>query len=178
MKLIVTESQLKKIIRLSVQEQEEPISGKCDLTKLQGAGSNDREARLWDKEVAKQNKAEEKERIQQTKNFMSLAYDRDAFPLEKSVRKEYYAQYQEFMKNNPSILSSSDGFNSEQKYAIASKTLDFLRNVPKISYTINLGSKFGLNSKSTIKDVNSVIERMGGYDVFMEWFNAGGPKFK
>jgi len=175
MKLIVTESQLKKII---IEQVSEPVSGKCDLTKLQGAGSNSREARLWDKEVAKQNKAEEKDRIQQNKNFMSLSYDRDAFPLEKSVRKEYYNQYQQFMKENPSLLGSSDGFNSEQKYAIASKTVDFLRNAPKISYTINLGAKFGLNSKSNVKDVHNVIERIGGYDVYMEWFNAGGPKFK
>lgn len=161
-----------------MEQVSEPVNGKCDLTKLQGAGSDSREARLWDKEVAKQNKAEEKERIQQNKNFMSLSYDRDAFPLEKSVRKEYYSQYQQFMKENPSLLGSSDGFNSEQKYAIASKTVDFLRNVPKISYTVNLGTKFGLNSKSTVKDVHNVIERMGGYDVYMEWFNAGGPKFK
>jgi hypothetical protein len=175
MKLIVTESQLKKII---IEQVSEPVNGKCDLTKLQGAGSNSREARLWDKEVARQNKAEEKDRIQQNKNFMSLSYDRDAFPLEKSVRKEYYNQYQQFMKENPSLLGSSDGFNSEQKYAISSKTVDFLRNAPKISYTINLGAKFGLNSKSNVKDVHNVIERMGGYDVYMEWFNAGGPKFK
>jgi hypothetical protein len=163
----------------SVMEQvSEPVSGKCDLTKLQGAGSNNREARLWDKELARQNKAEEKERIQQSKNFMSLAYDRDAFPLDKSARKEYYTQYQEFMKSNPSLLSNSGGYSAEQKYAITSKTLDFLRNTPRMSYTINLGSKFGLNSKSTIQNVNDVIEKMGGYDVYMEWFNAGGPKFK
>ena len=161
-----------------MEQVSEPVSGKCDLTKLQGAGSNNREARLWDKEVARQNKAEEKERIQQSKNFMSLSYDRDAFPLDKSARKEYYTQYQQYMKSNPSLLSDSGGYSSEQKYAIASKTLDFLRNVPRVSYTVNLGSKFGLNSKSTIQNVNDVIEKMGGYDVYMEWFNAGGPKFK
>ena len=163
----------------SIMEQvQEPVSGKCDLTKLQGAGSDDREARKWEKEVNRQNKAEEKERIQQSKNFMSLSFDRDAFPLEKAERKAYYAQYQEFMKTNPSLLASSDGFTSEQKYAITTKTLDFLKNVPKISYSINLGTKFGLNGKSTIEDVNNVIQKLGGYDVYMEWFNAGGPKFK
>jgi hypothetical protein len=162
----------------SIMEQvSEPVSGKCDLTKLQGKGSDSREARLWDKELAKQNKAEEKERIQQSKNFMSLSYDRDAFPLEKSVRKEYYNQYQQFMKENPSLLSNSDGFNSEQKYAIASKALDFIKNVPKVSYSVNMSTKFGLNPKSTVKDVHNAIEKMGGYDVYMEWFNAGGPKF-
>jgi hypothetical protein len=165
-------------IKFIMEQVQEPVSGKCDLTKLQGAGSNDREARQWDKELAKQNKAEEKERIQQSKNFMSLAYDRDAFPLDKAAKKEYYAQYQEFMKANPSLLSNSDGLNSEQKYAIASKTLDFLRNAPRISYSINLGAKFGLNGRSTIQNINDVIEKIGGYNVYMEWFNAGGPKFK
>ena len=149
-------------IKVIMEQVQDPVSGKCDLTKLQGAGSDDKEARQWNKEVNKQNKAEEKERIQQAKNFMSLSYDRDAFPLDKNTRKEYYAQYQEFMKNNPSVLSNSDGLNTEQKYAIASKTLDFLRNVPRISYTVNLNSKFGLNAKSTIQNVNDVIEKIGG----------------
>ena len=164
-------------IKFIMEQVSEPVSGKCDLTKLQGTGSNNREARLWDKELAKQNKAEEKERIQQSKNFMSLSYDRDAFPLEKAVRKEYYNQYQQFMKENPSLLSNSGGFNSEQKYAIASKALDFIKNVPKVSYSVNLSTKFGLNPKSTIKDVHDVIEKMGGYNSYMEWFNSGGPKF-
>lgn len=165
-------------IRLIMDQVQEPVSGKCDLTKLQGAGCDNRELRQWDKEVNKQNKAEEKERIQQSKNFMSLSFDRDAFPLDKPTRKEYYSQYQEFMKSNPSLLTNSDGLNSEQKYAIASKTLDFLKNVPRISYTINLNSKFGLNPKSTIKNVHDVIEQIGGYNLYMEWFNSGGPKFK
>ena len=98
--------------------------------------------------------------------------------LKKAERKTYYAQYQEFMKTNPSLLASSDGFTSEQKYAITTKTLDFLKNVPRFSYSVNLGAKFGLNGKSTIEDVNNVIQKLGGYDVYMEWFNAGGPKFK
>jgi hypothetical protein len=162
----------------SIMEQvTDPVSGKCDLTKLQGAGSDNKEARLWNRELAKQNKAEEKERIQQSKNFMSLAYDRDAFPLEKQEKKEYYNQFQEFMKANPTLLASSDGFNSEQKYAIITKTLDFIKKVPKFSYSVNLGTKFGLNPKSTIQDVHNVIEKMGGYGPYMEWFNAGGPKF-
>lgn len=164
-------------IKFIMEQVSEPVSGKCDLTKLQGTGSNSREARLWDKELVKQNKAEEKERIQQSKNFMSLSYDRDAFPLEKAARREYYNQYQQFMKENPSLLTNSDGFNSEQKYAIASKALDFIKNVPKVSYSVNISTKFGLNPKSTIKDVHDVIEKMGGYNAYMEWFNSGGPKF-
>ncbi len=163
----------------SIMEQvQEPVSGKCDLTKLQGAGSDNREARKWDKEVARQNKAEEKDRIQQSKNFMSLAYDRDSFPLEKAEKKAYYAQYQEFMKTNPTVLTNSDGFNTEQKYAITTKMLDFLKRAPRLSYSVNLATKFGLSGSSTIQNVQDVIEKIGGYDVFMEWVNAGGPKFK
>ena len=67
---------------------------------------------------------------------------------------------------------------ANKKYAITTKTLDFLKNVPRFSYSVNLGAKFGLNGKSTIEDVNNVIQKLGGYDVYMEWFNAGGPKFK
>ena len=165
-------------IKHIIEQVQEPVSGKCDLTKLQGSGGDNREAKLWDKEVSRQNKEEEKQRIQQSKNFMSLSYDRDSYPLDKSVRKQYYTQYQQFIKTNPTLLQSSDGFNSEQKYAIVTKVSDFLKNVPQISYTVNLRSKFGLNSGSTIEDIKNVIERMGGFDIFMEWFNSGGPKFK
>jgi hypothetical protein len=41
-----------------------------------------------------------------------------------------------------------------------------------------LATKFGLSGSSTIQNVQDVIEKIGGYDVFMEWVNAGGPKFK
>jgi hypothetical protein len=109
---------------------------------------------------------------------MSLAYDRDSFPLEKAEKKAYYAQYQEFMKTNPTVLTNSDGFNTEQKYAITTKMLDFLKRAPRLSYSVNLATKFGLSGSSTIQNVQDVIEKIGGYDVFMEWVNAGGPKFK
>lgn len=150
---------------------------KCGLTKGDD-GSYDKECRALDKEAARQDKVDAKERALANKNFMSLSYDRDSYPLDRQSKKDYYRQYQEFMNSNPSVLGSSDGFNSEQKYAIISKTLDFVRNVPQISYTKNLGSKYGLNKQSSLMDVINVIEKMGGWSNYMNWFNAGGPILK
>lgn len=150
---------------------------KCGLTKGDD-GSYDKECRALDKEAARQDKIDAKERALANKNFMSLSYDRDSYPLDRQSKKDYYRQYQEFMNSNSGVLSPSDGFNSEQKYAIISKTLDFVRNVPQISYTKNLGSKYGLNKQSSLMDVINVIEKMGGWNNYMNWFNAGGPVLK
>jgi hypothetical protein len=76
------------------------------------------------------------------------------------------------------MLSDSEGFNSQQKYAIVTKVLDFVKKVPQISYTVNLKSKFNLTPNSGVNDMVNVINQMGGWSSFMNWFNSGGPKIK
>ncbi len=168
----------------SVQEQgwTDPVKAasgpqKCGITKGDN-GSYDKESRILDKESARQDKIDAKERAQQNKNFMSLSYDRDGDPLDKQTRKQYYSQYQDFMKNNPGVLNSSDGFTSEQKYAIVSKVLDFVRKVPQISYTVRLKGKYGITPKSSLNDLVEVVNKMGGWTSFMDWFNGGGREIK
>jgi hypothetical protein len=132
----------------------------------------------WDKEVAKQAKVDAKDEARQNKNFLSLNYDRNSDPLDKQTRREYYVQYQKFMTDNPGVLESGDGYNSDQKYSIVSKVLSYLKGVPQISYSRNLGAKFGVNGQSTLNNVINVVNQMGGFGTFMNWFNAGGPEIK
>lgn len=179
MKVIISESQLRTIIEQGWTNPEKAASGpqKCGLTKGDN-GSYDKESRRLDKESERQDKIDAKERAQQNKNFLSLSYDRDGDPLDRQTRKQYYSQYQDFIKNNPGVLSDSDGFNSEQKYAIVSKVLDFVRKVPQISYTVRLKGKYGLTPQSSLNDLISVVDKMGGWVPFMEWFNGGGKEIK
>lgn len=151
---------------------------KCGLTKGSDNGSYEKECRALDKEAARQDKIDQKERALADKNFMSLSYDRDSFPLDRQSRKDYYNQYQNFMKENPGVITDGEGFNSEQKYAIVSKVLDFVRKVPKISYTIQLNRKYGLTPQSSLNDVIGVVNKMGGFGSFMNWFNSGGRELK
>ena len=146
---------------------------KCGLTKGGNDNSYDKECRALDKEAARQDKIDAKERALANKNFLSLSYDRDSFPLDRQSKKDYYRQYQEFMNSNPGLLGPSDGLNSEQKYAVVSKTLDYLRNVPQISYSVQLNRKYGLNKQSPLRDVIDVVEKMGWTD-YINWINAGG----
>jgi hypothetical protein len=149
---------------------------KCGLTKGGNDGSYEKECRALDKEAQRQDAIDAKERARNDKNFLSLSYDRDSFPLDRQSKKDYYRQYQEFMNSNPGVLNSGDGLNTEQKYALISKVLDFVRNVPQISYSVNLRSKYGLNKQSSLMDVIDVVGKMGGYQSFISWMNAGGPK--
>ena len=151
---------------------------KCGLTKGGNDNSYDKECRAMDKETARQDRIDSKERAQSNKNFLSLSYDRDSFPLDRQSKKDYYLQYTTFMKNNPGVLGDGGGFNSEQKYAIVSKVLDFIRKVPKISYSIQLNRKYGLNPQSSLNDVIVVVNKMGGFGPFMEWMNSGGRELK
>lgn len=151
---------------------------KCGLTKGADKDNCEKETKLWDREVARQDKIDARQRSIENKNFLSLSYDRNSSPLDRESKKLYNSQYQSFVKNNPSLLSSSEGFDSEEKYAIISKTLDFIKRVPEISYSVNLRSKYGLNPTSTLTDVVEVVNQMGGWENYMNWFNSGGPKLK
>lgn len=181
MKIILSESQLRRLI--SEQGWTDPVKAasgpqKCGLTKGSNNNSYDKESRALDKEAARQDKIDAKQRELENRNFLSLSHDRYGEPIDRQSKKSYYKQYEDFMNNNPSVLSSGDGYNTEQKYAIISKTLDFVRNVPQISYTVQLGKKYGLNKQSSLMDVINVIEKMGGWKSYMNWFNSGGPALK
>ena len=151
---------------------------KCGLTKGGNDNSYDKECRAMDKETARQDKIDSKENKTKEKNFLSLSYDRDSFPLDRQSKKDYYNQYQNFMRSNPGVLNDGNGYNSEQKYAIVSKVLDYVRKVPKISYSVQLNRKYGLNPQSSLNDVIGVVNKMGGFGSFMNWFNTGGSELK
>jgi len=183
MKLLST---LRDIIKEQDSDNEKAASGpqKCGITTGIGKANNAanraaaKENAKWDKEVAKQAKIDAKDEARQNKNFLSLNYDRNSDPLDKQTRRDYYAQYQGFMTANPGVLESGDGYSSDQKYAIVSKVLSYLKNVPQISYSQRLGAKYGVNAQSTLKDVINVVNQMGGFGTFMNWFNTGGIEIK
>jgi len=180
MKIAISESQLRVLI--SEQGWTDPIKAasgpqKCGLTKGDN-GSYDKECRALEKDAARQDKIDAKQRELENKNFLSLSHDRDGDPLDKQTRKLYYSQYEDFMKKNPGVLSNGDGFTSEQKYAIVSKVLDFVRKVPQISYTVRLKGKYGITPQSSLNDLIGAVNKMGGWSSFMEWFNGGGREIK
>lgn len=183
MKIILSESQVLRLIKEQT-DMEKAASGpqKCAATDAQNKEysairkSVDKEAKKWSKESARMDKEYAKELALKNKNFLSLSYDRDSFPLDKETRKSYQANYNRFMKENPGLLNDGDGFDAEQKYAIITKVLDYIIKVPQISYSVRLNKKFGLNPKSSLKDVINVVNEMGGYTSFMDWFNSGGPE--
>jgi hypothetical protein len=168
------------------QDADKAASGpqKCGITtgldKANSAADRaaNKENRAWDKEVAKQNKIDAKDEAIKSKNFLSLNYDRNSDPLDKQSRRFYYSQYQKFITDNPSLLNSGDGFTTDQKYAIVSKIQSFLKGAPQISYSNRLNKKYGLNGQSTLNDVIGVVNQMGGFPSFMNWFNTGGIEIK
>lgn len=168
------------------QDAEKAASGpqKCDITTASDKANSaadraaNKENKAWDKEVAKQNKIDARDEAKQSKNFLSLNYDRNSDQLDKQSRRVYYAQYQKFITDNPGLLGGGDGFTTDQKYAIISKIQSFLKGAPQISYSRRLNMKYGLNGQSTLNDVIGIVNQMGGFPSFMNWFNTGGIEIK
>lgn len=154
------------------------IEKACEKEDREFQKTSSKELKIWDQEVRAEEKEMARKNAISNKNFLSLSFNRNSDPLDRDSRKLYQQQYQDFIKNNPNLLNNSDGFNSEQKYAIISKTLDFIKKVPDISYSSRLKKKFGLNPTSTLQDVIDVVNKMGGWTLYMDWFNSGGPEIK
>jgi hypothetical protein len=105
-----------------------------------------------------------------------MGYNRDNEPLTKDVRKQVYSQFEQLKD----LVDDGQGqYKPEQKFAVANKVLDWVRNVPTISYTKKLSTKFNNpNIKSaTIQDIINYAKQMG-WDNFINWYNAGGPDIK
>jgi hypothetical protein len=117
-----------------------------------------------------------KEQQDKLKNFLSLNYDRDSYPLTKSESDQLKSEFENFIKTNRGIIQDGEGFTAEQKYAMVSKMLDYIKKVPQISYTTRLKKRFDLDEQSTIKDMVDIVKPMGGWQNFLNWIAMGGPE--
>lgn len=141
---------------------------KCGLDQRQGSNSYS-EKGGGDKAEAKANTAE-------LKKTFDMGYDRNNDPLTKDFKKQVYAQFQQLKE----LVDDGEGqYKPEQKFAVINKVLDWVHNIPSISYTKRLSTKFNnTNIKSaTIQDIIGYAKQMG-WDNFINWYNAGGPEIK
>jgi hypothetical protein len=179
MRYIISESQYKMLTESDVKLNEQGYWGagaekvasekqKCGLDQRQG-GNSYSETGQGDKAEAKANAAE-------LKKTFDMGYDRNNDPLTKDVKKQVYAQFQQLKE----LVDDGEGqYKPEQKFAVINKVLDWVHNIPSISYTKRLSTKFNnTNIKSaTIQDIIGYAKQMG-WDNFINWYNAGGPEIK
>ena len=146
---------------------------KCGLSGQDGG--NSREERQQNREFAASEKLAAKEANSDLKKTFDMSYDRNNDPLPKSVRKQIYDTYKQF---NQSLLDGGS-FKPEQKFAVLNKVHDWVRNIPTISYTRRLTTKFNNpNIKSiTLEQLAGYANQMG-WDNFINWYNSGGPEIK
>jgi len=147
---------------------------KCGLD--QSGGDNSREMRRQDKELAASNKVEAKANAAELKKAFDMSYDRNNDPLSRDLKRQVYSQFQQLKD----LVDDGQGqYKPEQKFAIVNKVLDWVHNVPTISYTKKLSTKFNNpNIKSaTIQDIIGYAKQMG-WDNFINWYNSGGPDIK
>lgn len=161
------------------ENAEKAASGpqKCGLTKG-GDDCSSREMRLADKESARLNKLEAKQNAADLKKTFDMGYDRENQPLPRNIKKQVESQFQEFKSQTNDLLGGGQ-YSSEQKFAVLNKVLDWVHNVPTISYTIRLAKKFNNpNIKNiTIQELAKYAQQMG-WDNFINWYNSGGPEIK
>ena len=163
-----------------LEEQSEPESGKCGITQYYDKMSRQcvRDEKLANKEAERLNKIEAKQNAAELKKTFDMGYDRENQPLPRNIKKQVESQFQEF-KNQTNDLLDGGQYSPEQKFAVLNKVLDWVHNVPTISYTIRLAKKFNNpNIKNiSLKDLAGYAKQMG-WDNFINWYNAGGPEIK
>jgi hypothetical protein len=166
-------------LALSIPGKSQCASGRCDWsskgTAYTPSWSKWQELK-FDKQSKKQDEKDLKEQQDKLKNFLSLNYDRDSYPLTKSESDQLKSEFENFIKTNRGIIQDGEGFTAEQKYAMISKMLDYIKKVPQISYTTRLKKRFDLDEQSTIKDMVDIVKPMGGWQNFLNWIAMGGPE--
>jgi len=146
---------------------------KCGLSG--GGDDNSREMRQQDRESARADKLATKEANADLKKTFNMSYDRNNDPLDRSTRKQVYDSYKQFDQS----LLNGGSYSPEQKFAVLYKVYDWVHNIPTISYTKRLITKFNNpNIKTiTLHDLAGYANQMG-WDNFINWYNAGGPEIK
>jgi hypothetical protein len=146
---------------------------KCGLSGQDGG--NSREMRQQDKEFAASEKLAAREANSDLKKTFDMSYNRDNEPVPRNVRKQIYDTYKQFDQS----LLDGGSFKPEQKFAVLNKVHDWVTNVPSISYTRRLATKFNnpIIKTITLKDLAGYANQMG-WDNFINWYNSGGPEIK
>jgi hypothetical protein len=146
---------------------------KCGLSGQDGG--NSREMRQQDRESARADKMASKEANSDLKKTFSMSYNRNNEPLDKTTRRQVYDSYKQFDQS----LLNGGSYSPEQKFAVLYKVYDWAHNVPTISYTKKLSTKFNNpNIKTiTLQDLAGYANQMG-WDNFVNWYNNGGPDIK
>jgi hypothetical protein len=172
----LTESDLIRIVKKIISEQDDVPVGKCDLTKLKGGGISSEECKRAEKDLAKAQKTAAIDDAAETKAMLDMAYDRNNEPLSKEERKQVYNDYKEFIATNKEQLMGGS-YKPEQNYAVALKTLWYANNYPDSTYTTSLIKKFN-NPNIENSTINDIIRyaRQIGWDNFIKWYKAGGPE--
>ena len=163
-----------------IKEQSEPESGKCGISKYYDALDKQcsKEEKLANKEASRLNKIEAKQNAADLKKTFDMGYDRENQPLPRNMRKQVESQFQEFKSQTNDLLDGGQ-YSPEQKFAVLNKVLDWVHNVPSISYTLRLAKRFNNPNikNATLQDLAGYAKQMG-WDNFINWYNAGGPEIK
>lgn len=179
----ITESQLQKIVKQKLNEQEDNApKGKCDLSKL-GSGPTSAEEKAQcklDKEVMAQYQANIRaSEAQRQKDFSDLIDPRKDIYLTSISKKDptFTTAYQQFLNSNPDLTNLSDRFTPEQRFAILNKIAGRSKRNSSWYIISAIKKRFGI-PEETILDESKLlqyIKNMGGFDEFKKWFMLGMP---
>lgn len=156
-------------------EQQEPIQGKCELSKTCDDGG--KEAKAADKESQRLQKIDQQYFAQQNKLALDIDYDIFNEKRKRADRDIVRNEYNKFLNN--SSFRGQSSYKPEQKFAVLYKVFEELKRRPQLSYAQRLKSRFNIpDLKSVTLDQLSNIANQMGWDKFIQWYQAGGPEIK
>ncbi len=168
-------------------QEKDPVTGKCAADVARGKEANaankaaTKDMNAWAKQVAAIDKEVAKQNAAQNAGQLSFDYDWMQSQLDKAEKKAAVAQYKQFFQQNPNVFVADDtsGYSPEQKYVVASKL--------KQRISTPMGSKlfqqqYGVDPRyyDLQRLQSEVAPKMGGWNGMRNWlFNVykedGGP---
>jgi hypothetical protein len=173
-KILITETQLKNILKNTILEQDS--EKKCqvgqyynDLDKKQSKedSESNKEAERIDKENQKNLNRINKEEYN---NFINYRKTWNTYDIPKN---EANANYQKFATDYPNIINDNDNnFKSHQKYAMIFHAFDLINRYPTIKDRIIGSYNKIMNTNTTsisVNDLYEYIKKIGGWNKFALW---------
>lgn len=173
MKIIVTESQLKKIIVEQDSWTSKAASGpqKCGRDAQWCSDGSSKDDRQWDKELKRQEKIDARQSAQELQDYLNPRIDRLGGKVDK---KDFNERYLNFVKVNPDFESQSSALTPVQRFGILYKESGSLRN-PEYYLTSKFNKMFNHSGSIDMQTFYNMIKQMGGFDKYFEEYKKGFP---
>ena len=184
MKLIITETQIKKLLGNIIEQNDAVSAAMRTASGPQKCGATQKDYNASAKEVKREIKNAEKENAQAAKetaeninrdwdDFLDPYLDAYGDKIDKNAKKEFNDNYKTFISQNTDFKLNSRSLGMVPSYSIINKLSARSGLNYSLMNRIKEMGKFSGNISEN--EMYNFIKKLGGFDKFKIWYQAGWP---